>query len=416
MPTVWSLQSRLSRDGAGVSLRSLWRICLADEAVGFGAPQQFRITDLHQMLARHILVCLALVLAKALTGLELLAQQPNLVPNPSFEEFRVRPLGWYYKGAQYNRVMRYWRSPTAASPDAYNPDVRVPRHWAVQGFGAQTPHGGTAMSGITLYGCANGKPHCREYLQTQLIEPLVPGQRYRFSVWVAALPRSLRCNGLSAAFVETPSYFDDDRRLSAKPLATISEVMEPGQGWVELSTTFTASGTEHYLLIGNFGDDESTMTRSPDVPDPLPFAYYYVDEVNIHKLEPIVPIAAPANDLSRRTLRVGDSITLRDVYFDHDSEELQPRSFVELDKLVTLMMRSAATRVRIVGHTDNAGTPDYNEDLSQRRAATVVRYLEEHGIAVGRLDAEGRGQREPVATNRTAEGRQLNRRVVAVVE
>ena len=80
------------------------------------------------------------------------------------------------------------------------------------------------------------------------------------------------------------------------------------------------------------------------------------------------------------------------------------------------MKRSVKTRVRIVGHTDNAGTPDYNEDLSQRRAATVVRYLEEHGIAAARLDAEGRGQRDPVATNLTAQGRQLNRRVVAVVE
>ncbi len=357
-----------------------------------------------------------LVLAKACLCLTLAAQQPNLVPNPGFEEFRVRPLGWYYKGPQYNRVMRYWRSPTAASPDAYNPDVRVPSHWAGQGFGAQTPHGGEAMSGITLYGCGDGKPHCREYLQTQLIEPLVKGQRYSFSIWVAALPRSLRCNGLSAAFVETQTYYDDDRSLSAKPLVTISQIVDPGEGWVELQTNFTATGEELYLLIGNFGSDEQTQTRAPTAADPLPFAYYYVDDVSIRKQEPVLPITASADDLSRRVLKAGESITLRDVYFDHDSDELQPRSFRELDKLVGLMQRFAKVRVRIVGHTDNAGTPDYNEDLSQRRAATVVRYLEEQGIERTRLDAEGRGQREPVATNDTPEGKQLNRRVVAEVE
>ena len=160
-------------------------------------------------------------------------------------------------------------------------------------------------------------------------------------------------------------------------------------------------------------------TRRPSpraYPTPLNFAYYYIDDISIHKIEPIAHVAADPDDLSRKVLRAGDAITLRDVYFDTDSDELQPRSFRELDKLVGLMQRYADVRVRIVGHTDNEGTPDYNEDLSHRRAATVVRYCEDHGIARARLDSEGRGQRQPVADNKTVDGRQLNRRVVAEVE
>ena len=343
------------------------------------------------------------------------SQQPNLIPNPSFEEFRVRPLGWYYKGAQYNRVIRYWRSPTAASPDAYNPDVRVPRHWAAKGFGQQKPFDGGAMSGITLYGCANGKPHCREYLQTQLIENLVPGQRYEFSMEVAALPRGMRCDRLGAAFLSKPVKFEDDRLVPATPDVVFTKVANPGKGWMQLKTEFTATGNEIYILIGNFSSDTETTTEPPIEEPHLPFAYYYIDQVELRKLQPLVPIKLDANDLSRRELKSGEIITLRNVYFDSDSDELQPRSFRELNKLVLLMKRFGDVRVRIVGHTDNEGTPDYNEDLSQRRAATVVRYLEEHGIDIYRLENEGRGQREPVATNDTSEGRQLNRRVVAEV-
>ncbi len=340
--------------------------------------------------------------------------QLNLIPNPSFEDFRVRPLGWYYKGAQYNRVIRYWRSPTAASPDAYNPDVRVPRHWAEKGFGEQTPHSGGGMTGLTLYGCADGKPHCREYIQAQLIEPLVPGQRYAFSMWVAALERGLRCNRLGAAFTAAPLQYNDDRRLSLQPLAVFTKVANPGKAWKELRLEFVATGEEAYIVIGNFADDAATLTAAAPAEPALPFAYYYIDDVSLQKVNPILKVSTPASELTDHVLRPGEALTLRNVYFDTDSDELQPRSFRELNKLVQLMERYDV-RVRIVGHTDNEGTPDYNEELSQRRAATVVRYLESQGIAAHRLSNEGRGQREPVADNASATGRQLNRRVVAEV-
>ena len=339
----------------------------------------------------------------------------NLVPNPGFEDFRVRPLGWYYKGANYNRVMRYWQSPTAASPDAYNPDARVPRNWAEQGFGQQAPHGGEAMSGLTVYGCADGKPHCREYLQVQLLEPLVAGQRYRFRVQVAALPRGLRCDGLSAAFAKTALRYDDDRRLDLTPAAVFEGIADPGDGWRELSTDFTAGGGELYVVFGNFKPEEDTRTIAPDVPEVLRFAYYYVDDVSLVKLRPILAAAAPEDDLADRVLTSGAAFTLRHVYFDTDSDELQPRSFRELDKLAGLMERYGEARVRIVGHTDDEGGHDYNVDLSRRRAARVVRYLEEAGVAPARLESAGRGETEAVANNATAAGRALNRRVVAEV-
>ena len=66
----------------------------------------------------------------------------------------------------------------------------------------------------------------------------------------------------------------------------------------------------------------------------------------------------------------------------------------------------------VVGHTDSSGSDAYNQKLSERRAQTVAGYLEGKGIAVGRLTASGAGESEPIADNKTKEGRAQNRRVV----
>ena len=121
------------------------------------------------------------------------ASDRNLIPNPGFEEYTAVPQDWYYTGADFSGTIRYWESPTGASPDAYGPKVYVPRHWRDKGFGQSDPHSGQSMVGITVYGCHGGKPHCREYVQVELYEALVPGQRYELSYWVQHLPRSLQC-------------------------------------------------------------------------------------------------------------------------------------------------------------------------------------------------------------------------------
>ena len=119
---------------------------------------------------------------------------PNLVPNPGFELFKVQPIGWFYKGSHFGDVVKYWQSATTASPDAYSPKTRVPDSWAEKGFGLARAHGGKNMAGITVYGCVHGKPHCREYIEIQLSEPLVAGQDYWAEMWVSHLPQSLRTN------------------------------------------------------------------------------------------------------------------------------------------------------------------------------------------------------------------------------
>jgi len=111
----------------------------------------------------------------------------NIVPNPGFESYSGTPIGWFYKGKHFTDVMKYWDSATSASPDVFGPKVRVPAHWAAKGFGKQSAHLGKSMAGITAYGCEEGKPHCREYIQIQLEEPLVIGQGYYAEFYVSHL-------------------------------------------------------------------------------------------------------------------------------------------------------------------------------------------------------------------------------------
>jgi outer membrane protein OmpA-like peptidoglycan-associated protein len=108
-------------------------------------------------------------------------------------------------------------------------------------------------------------------------------------------------------------------------------------------------------------------------------------------------------------------MALYNIYFDTGKAELKPESQPSLAEIARLLQAQPELRLLVVGHTDNVGELDYNEDLSRRRAQAVVHALTmDHGIAQGRLVATGVGMYAPVATNRTEQGRSLNRRVELV--
>ena len=98
-----------------------------------------------------------------------------------------------------------------------------------------------------------------------------------------------------------------------------------------------------------------------------------------------------------------------DVFFDFDKSDLKPESFVELDKLVAYLQQNAI-RIEIGGHTDDQGSDEYNDRLSENRAKAVYEYLVRSGIPSERLQYKGYGKRVPVADNSSEAGRAANRR------
>jgi outer membrane protein OmpA-like peptidoglycan-associated protein len=113
-------------------------------------------------------------------------------------------------------------------------------------------------------------------------------------------------------------------------------------------------------------------------------------------------------------VREGDNITLSmpgAITFGFDSAEVQPRFLPVLDTLSDTLNEYNQTVIEIAGHTDSTGSPEYNQGLSERRAAAVDNYLGNRGVLRDRTLVVGAGQAHPIASNATESGRAQNRRV-----
>ena len=104
-------------------------------------------------------------------------------------------------------------------------------------------------------------------------------------------------------------------------------------------------------------------------------------------------------------------IKLPGVVFDTNSAELRPESYPILDGAAEVLKRYPELKVEVAGHTDSDASDAYNLALSNRRAATVMQYLKDKGAA-NELKSKGYGERQPIASNKNAEGKAQNRRVV----
>ncbi|MBN2890663.1 MAG: PD40 domain-containing protein [Bacteroidales bacterium] len=107
----------------------------------------------------------------------------------------------------------------------------------------------------------------------------------------------------------------------------------------------------------------------------------------------------------------GAKVVLKNIFFDFDQATLRNESVSELMRVVLFLDQNPSVKIEISGHTDNKGSYDYNKKLSKERAKSVVDFLVSKGIEASRLTYRGAAYDEPVASNETEEGRQMNRRV-----
>ena len=107
----------------------------------------------------------------------------------------------------------------------------------------------------------------------------------------------------------------------------------------------------------------------------------------------------------------GKKVVMRNMFFATNKTKILPESEPELESLAQFLNDNPTVSIRIIGHTDAVGTDQANQVLSEGRANAVRDDLIMRGIDGNRVEAEGRGESEPIATNDTEEGRALNRRV-----
>ena len=135
----------------------------------------------------------------------------------------------------------------------------------------------------------------------------------------------------------------------------------------------------------------------------------------IVELQPITEEMANNSTNTNPSKEKSKAVVLKNVFFETGAATLKNTSKAELDKLIILLNENPTMKIQINGHTDNVGSPESNQTLSLNRATSVMNYLIEKGVENTRLKAKGFGEKQPIDTNDTAEGKRNNRRTEFIV-
>lgn len=329
----------------------------------------------------------------------------NLVPNPGFEEFHQCPR---HLGNAAGDLLT-WDTPTQGSTDFFHACSQT--MGAPDNFnGRQGTLEGEGYAGFYAY----APEDYREYLQVPLRQTLEKDRAYTVSFYVSLSERSDYAVGnLGVLFAREPLRARTKKNLSKKIWyaqtgnqyhyleSQQSGYLENTEGWQEVQIEFVARGTERYLLLGNFLPNPQTRTR-PTGRSSNKGAYYYLDRVSL---------LAEGTQARSGAYPLDSLLVLPALLFEFDTSQLTPDGQAELRRLYTFLGTVPAYILELRGHTDALGSAAYNRALSQRRCRAVAGYLESLGLAPERVGWQAFGDTQPVADNRTPDGRRQNRRV-----
>jgi outer membrane protein OmpA-like peptidoglycan-associated protein/tetratricopeptide (TPR) repeat protein len=182
-----------------------------------------------------------------------------------------------------------------------------------------------------------------------------------------------------------------------------------------IASTITLTDNETNKIVGVYNSNSLTgkyivvLPHGKDYNISIQAEGYVFQSENIH-VEAHSPFFEKVKDISLGSVKVGNKIVLKNIFFDLNKATLRSTSTTELEKLYTFMVEQPDLKIEISGHTDSLGKDKSNQVLSASRANAVVNYLTQKGINKNRMVAKGYASKMPIATNETEEGRQLNRR------
>lgn len=338
----------------------------------------------------------------------------NMVLNSSFEESKWCPSAI----GSFNHNVLNWNTPNYGSTDYFNTCSK--EIGESNFFGQQKARTGNGYAGIYVMAPEN----YREYIQGQLTTPLIIGQTYSVTLYISLAEHcSHAIRDIGILFLNEPFKQSSDKLINLNQVLndipksyfvlinSQSHYIEK-TGWEQVTFEYTAKGFETTFVIGNFDKNNKISkikvrnTKDPDA------AYYFIDDVSIKPLE--------AKNLEINTnLAVGDDnilenekvYTLQNVLFEFNKHDLKESSKLELNQLYRYLNENKRLQIEIYGHTDDVGTQKRNDELSLLRAKEVALYLISKGLRPERVLATGYGNRFPIASNDTDQGRTLNRRV-----
>ena len=338
----------------------------------------------------------------------------NLVLNPGFEDFTKCPHGHAIYGEVLSTL--YWFSPNIGTPDYFNVCSKSESNPGINWAGRCDDYSGNGYVGIIAF---MRYKNYREYLGAELLHPLDSGVKYsmQFSFRLSSYSKiSSGRIGLALSDkrlnIRNDKSIELDEAILAMPDSGI--VQQTGL-WQTANGEYVAKGGERFIYIGNFSTQQETpfykiQFGGNHEPMLSTASYFYIDDVVVQRqviFEPDIPVALiPDNPFEQDSL-----IVLKNVQFAYNSDLLNNISQSELNKLLQFLLKHSQSKIEILGHTDDQGSADYNNQLSLRRAKSVTSYLQENGIEKFRMQAFGFGKTMPLIDSKDEFARGINRRV-----
>jgi outer membrane protein OmpA-like peptidoglycan-associated protein len=313
--------------------------------------------------------------------------------------------------------------------------------------------GNTYTNFFKVAGVAHSGRHCvaieagnsrirymRTFIRTQLLCNLRPGNKYKLEFWIRS--RHPVLDSIGVFFTAYDFLFEKQQKHKITPslyLSPGSEFNKKDTNWQKVSLEYTANGQEIYMTLGNFSKKDITGETGIYLENHF---YVFLDDVSLIAADPNEKICAswqkvrddlytfnPRHEwlerfiktyinkppappvLEKTTIYKIDTLVLPDLFFETAKYDLSKSNNILLDSLCTILADKTIDSVVIEGHTDNVGSFDYNQKLSEERANLIAEYLKQHLQPLRRVIWRGWAADKPVADNRTASGRQRNRRV-----
>ncbi len=336
------------------------------------------------------------------------ANGQNLVLNGGFEEYKTSPSNFTSVDATLEEVA----TPTSSSGDYFNScsntDFSVPTNFK----GEQSAFEGSGYIGLYFYALND----YREYLQLNSARTLREKYPYKISFKVSLAEAStLAVKDMAIVLTNkrvklpnsstlTNGRLDLQEGLQFQKVKLVPDnSLAETTGWVTLSAEFEAKGFENHIIVGNFQANKATKLygtertiRSGD------FSYYYIDHFVLEEL--------PRINYEKDKIYV-----LEQNPFEPKGYKLDGKAMASVKKIFKYLKENAEVQMKITGHSDSSGTPEYNKFISSLRARAVALYLKKLGIEDDRIVWEGVGDSKPLRNGKIKQGHLANRRVEFVM-
>lgn len=331
----------------------------------------------------------------------------DLILNPSFEQYTTCPK----QGVNISNFVEDVSQPTSSSADYFHKcgtgNYAIPNNF----MGNQEPAEGSAYAGLYYYALND----YREYLQLQTAQTLEEGIPYKIKFKVNLADNATISSSkltimllnnkarIPNSVVLSPSRLDLVEGMQFQEVAlTADNTLANKDGWVTVTGEFTSKGYENYLVFGNFKPNKDSDILTKKEIENSDFSYYFVDDFSLEAL--------PRVNFEKDKIYVLERNPFEPKGFEMDEEAI-----ASVKKIFKYLKDNAEVQMKITGHSDNSGTPEYNQFVSSLRARAVALYLKKMGIDESRIVWEGMGSKKPLRNGKIKENKLDDRRVEFVM-